>query len=78
MLNTKASFLNKVISSTMAPTRGFASVAFNEVQVRDRLRSQDEDHRFSASEDVRECLSKVVGSRLRTRPSTVRATISST
>jgi len=29
MLNTKASFLNKVISSTMAPTRGFASVAFN-------------------------------------------------
>jgi hypothetical protein len=29
MLNTKASFLNKVIASTMAPTRGFASVAFN-------------------------------------------------
>lgn len=29
MLNTKASFLNKVIASSVLPARNFASVAFN-------------------------------------------------
>ena len=75
-----ASFLNRCLNVTAAPTRGFSSVAFNvkskfEAAYQSRMAKQGT---VVHKEYGRISSSLFIDVRLRTKPSTVKATINST